>query len=88
MLFEPLQLRSLEVRHRGWVSPMCQYSCDADNTPGRQAELILRTGQADGVFIGRAALADPRWWQRAAHQLGYDLPWVPPYQWPQPQNAY
>ena len=57
-------------------------------TDGRQAELILRTGQADGVFIGRAALADPRWWQRAAHQLGYDLPWVPPYQWPQPQNAY
>ena len=40
------------------------------------------------VFIGRAALADPRWWQRAAHQLGYDLPWVPLYQWPQPQNAY
>ena len=34
MLFEPLQLRSLEVRHRGWVSLMCQYSCDADNTPG------------------------------------------------------
>ena len=28
-------------------------------TDGRQAELILRTGQADGVFIGRAALADP-----------------------------
>ena len=28
------------------------------------------------MFIGRAAPADPRWWQRAAHQLGYDLPWV------------
>ena len=43
-------------------------------TDGRQAELILRTGQANGVFVGREALADPRWWQRAAHQLGYDLP--------------
>lgn len=57
-------------------------------TDGRQAELILRTGQADGVLIGRAALADPRWWQRAAHQLGHDLPWVPQYQWPRPQNTY
>ncbi|BCW19597.1 NADH:flavin oxidoreductase/NADH oxidase [Pseudarthrobacter enclensis] len=33
-LFEPLALRSLELRHRGWVSPMCQYSCDPDAGPG------------------------------------------------------
>ena len=26
-LFSPLQLRSLTIAHRGWVSPMCQYSC-------------------------------------------------------------
>ena len=39
-------------------------------TDGRQAELILRTGQADGVFIGRAALADPRWWQRGSASAG------------------
>ncbi|MFK0005777.1 NADH:flavin oxidoreductase/NADH oxidase [Paenarthrobacter sp. NPDC090520] len=26
-LFSPLQLRSLTIPHRGWVSPMCQYSC-------------------------------------------------------------
>jgi 2,4-dienoyl-CoA reductase-like NADH-dependent reductase (Old Yellow Enzyme family) len=33
-LFQPLQLRSLELQHRGWVSPMCQYSCDPDDAPG------------------------------------------------------
>jgi 2,4-dienoyl-CoA reductase-like NADH-dependent reductase (Old Yellow Enzyme family) len=57
-------------------------------TDAFQAEHILRTGQADGVFIGRTALADPRWWHRAAHRLGYELPWVPQYRWPQPQTTY
>ena len=57
-------------------------------TDALQADHILRTGQADGVFIARAALADPRWWQRAAHRLGYELPWVPQYSWPQPQTTY
>ncbi|MET4588756.1 2,4-dienoyl-CoA reductase-like NADH-dependent reductase (Old Yellow Enzyme family) [Arthrobacter sp. 754] len=33
-LFEPLKLRSLELKHRGWVSPMCQYSCGPDGAPG------------------------------------------------------
>ncbi|TLM82366.1 NADH:flavin oxidoreductase/NADH oxidase [Pseudarthrobacter sp. NamE2] len=33
-LFEPLKLRSLELQHRGWLSPMCQYSCDPDAAPG------------------------------------------------------
>lgn len=33
-LFQPLRLRSLELQHRGWVSPMCQYSCDPDDAPG------------------------------------------------------
>lgn len=33
-LFEPLKLRGLELAHRGWVSPMCQYSCDPDAAPG------------------------------------------------------
>lgn len=33
-LFDPLKLRSLELRHRGWLSPMCQYSCDPDAAPG------------------------------------------------------
>ena len=33
-LFDPLKLRSLELQHRGWLSPMCQYSCDPDAAPG------------------------------------------------------
>ena len=48
-------------------------------TQARQAELVLTTGQADVVMMARALLADPRWWHRAAHQLGHDLPWVPQY---------
>ena len=48
-------------------------------TEPRQAEHVLATGQADVVSVARAALADPRWWHRAAHQLGHELPWVPQY---------
>ena len=33
-LFEPLTLRSVNLPHRGWVSPMCQYSCDPVHAPG------------------------------------------------------
>ena len=33
-LFTPLELRSLRLEHRGWVSPMCQYSCDPDTAEG------------------------------------------------------
>lgn len=35
-----------------------------------QAEQILVSGQADGVSIGRAALGDPQWVNRAAGVLG------------------
>ncbi|WP_121867244.1 NADH:flavin oxidoreductase/NADH oxidase [Glutamicibacter nicotianae] len=35
-----------------------------------QAEHIVVTGQADGVSIGRAALGDPQWANRAAKELG------------------
>ena len=37
---------------------------------GPQAEEILRSGAADLVAIGRAALQDPYWPRRAAEQLG------------------
>ncbi|MFF2843218.1 NADH:flavin oxidoreductase/NADH oxidase [Paenarthrobacter sp. NPDC057981] len=33
-LFSPLKLRSLTIPHRGWVSPMCQYSCHPDAGEG------------------------------------------------------
>ena len=49
-------------------------------TQPRQAEHVLASGQADVVSLARAALADPHWWHRAAHQLGHDLPWPPQYQ--------
>ncbi len=45
-----------------------------------QAEHVVATGQADGVFLARAALRDPHWWQRAAHDLGVVLPWAPQYE--------
>ena len=33
-LFTPLELRSLHLQHRGWVSPMCQYSCEPETGEG------------------------------------------------------
>jgi len=33
-LFSPLTLRSLTIPHRGWVSPMCQYSCHPETGEG------------------------------------------------------
>jgi 2,4-dienoyl-CoA reductase-like NADH-dependent reductase (Old Yellow Enzyme family) len=37
-----------------------------------QAEQVLVNGDADVVLIGRAALREPAWPQRAAHELGLD----------------
>lgn len=48
-------------------------------TEAVQAEQILVTGQADGVSIGRAALGDPQWANRAAKQLGAELAHPPQY---------
>lgn len=49
-------------------------------TSAGQAEHAVATGQADGVFLGRAALRDPHWWLRAAFELGVELPWAPQYE--------
>ena len=32
-LFDPLRIRGTTFRNRAWVSPMCQYSADADGLP-------------------------------------------------------
>ncbi|MGO4237455.1 NADH:flavin oxidoreductase/NADH oxidase [Pseudarthrobacter sp. YAF2] len=56
-------------------------------TPG-QAEHAIATGQADGVFIARAALRDPHWWLRAAFELGYDIPWPPQYERAVPRRSF
>ncbi|TSD68052.1 NADH:flavin oxidoreductase/NADH oxidase [Aeromicrobium piscarium] len=50
--------------------------------PG-QAEKILEAGEADLVLLARAALRDPAWPLRAAHELGVsreDAPYTPQYE--------
>ncbi|XAS66076.1 NADH:flavin oxidoreductase/NADH oxidase [Micrococcaceae bacterium Sec5.7] len=57
-------------------------------TSSGQAEHAVATGQADGVFIARAALRDPHWWLRAAFELGHQLQWVPQYERAVPRHAF
>lgn len=57
-------------------------------TSAEQAEHALATGQADGVFLARAALRDPHWWLRAAFELGHDLSWVPQYERAVPRRTF
>lgn len=57
-------------------------------TSAGQAEHALATGQADGVFIARAALRDPHWWLRAAFELGHELRWPPQYERAIPRHAF
>jgi anthraniloyl-CoA monooxygenase len=40
---------------------------------------ILAAGRADLVVLARAHLWDPYWTRHAAADLGYTLPWPPPY---------
>lgn len=42
-------------------------------TTPADAERVLAEGSADAVMIGRAALRDPSWPLRAAHELGVEL---------------
>lgn len=44
-----------------------------------QAEHIIRTGQADVVFLAREMLRDPYWPLRAAHELKAEIAWPPQY---------
>ncbi len=48
-------------------------------TQAAQAEHILRTGQADLVFLARELLRDPYWPLRAAQELHDSTPWPPQY---------
>ena len=48
-------------------------------TSAAQAEHVLRTGQADLVFLARALLRDPYFALHAAAELGADSPWPPQY---------
>jgi 2,4-dienoyl-CoA reductase-like NADH-dependent reductase (Old Yellow Enzyme family) len=47
-LFEPITVRSLEVRNRIWIAPMCMYSCeDRDGMPN-QWHLVHLGSRASG----------------------------------------
>ena len=48
-------------------------------TEPRQADEIVRLGQADVVLLARQMLVDPYWPAHAAQALGYKLP--PPNQY-------
>ena len=49
-------------------------------TSPQQADTIVRTGQADMVFIARELLRDPHWPLRAARELRHDVAWPPQYE--------
>jgi 2,4-dienoyl-CoA reductase-like NADH-dependent reductase (Old Yellow Enzyme family) len=44
-----------------------------------QADQIIRSSQADVVFLARQFLRDPYWPLKAAKALGHDMPWPPQY---------
>jgi len=48
-------------------------------TDAHQAEDILKTGQADAVFLGRELLRNPYWPQQAASELGIEPQWPAQY---------
>jgi len=48
-------------------------------TAPAQADQIIRTGQADMVFLARELLRDPYWALRAADELKQDGPWPKQY---------
>ncbi|HEY0261086.1 MAG TPA: NADH:flavin oxidoreductase/NADH oxidase [Lacisediminihabitans sp.] len=47
-------------------------------TEAEQAEEIVSSGRADAVMLGRQIMRDPHFPLRAAHELGYELPYWPP----------
>ncbi|HEV3042160.1 MAG TPA: NADH:flavin oxidoreductase/NADH oxidase [Candidatus Angelobacter sp.] len=49
-------------------------------TDPAQADQIIRTGQADLVFLARQLLREPYWPLDAARVLGHDIQWPPQYE--------
>jgi len=49
-------------------------------TSPEQADTILRSGQADLIFLARALLRDPHWPLGAARALRHPIPWPPQYE--------
>ncbi len=57
-------------------------------TDAQQAEDIIASGKADAIMLARAIMRDPHFPLRAAHELGYELPYWPKQylraKWPTP----
>ncbi|MBL4675704.1 MAG: NADPH dehydrogenase NamA [Mucilaginibacter sp.] len=49
-------------------------------TEAKQADEIIKTGQADVVLLAREMLRDPHFALRAAHELGYEAKWPVQYE--------
>lgn len=49
-------------------------------TSPAQADQIIRSGQADVVFLARQFLREPYWPLLAARELGHDIAWPPQYE--------
>ncbi|MDP9436798.1 MAG: NADH:flavin oxidoreductase/NADH oxidase [Actinomycetota bacterium] len=60
LLFEPLDLRGIQVRNRAWVSPMCQYSA-VDGMPGdwHLVHLGARALGGAGLVMTEATAVSP-----------------------------
>lgn len=61
-LFEPIRIRDLTIRNRAWLSPMCQYSCDARDgvpTPWHLVHLGARAQGGFGLLIAEASAVVP-----------------------------
>jgi 2,4-dienoyl-CoA reductase-like NADH-dependent reductase (Old Yellow Enzyme family) len=54
-------------------------------TAPAQADHIIRTGQADMVFLARELLRDPYWPLHAASTLGHDVTWPKQYERAKPR---
>ncbi len=61
-LFQPIQIRSLEVRNRIWIAPMCQYSCEQQDGVPTQWHLVHYGSRAvggAGLVIVEATAVSP-----------------------------
>jgi 2,4-dienoyl-CoA reductase-like NADH-dependent reductase (Old Yellow Enzyme family) len=56
-------------------------------TSAAQADQIIRTGQADFVFLARELLRNPYWPLHAAQELGHPMAWPAQYLRAAPANA-
>ena len=61
-LFDPIRIRDLEIRNRAWLSPMCQYSCEARDgvpTPWHLVHLGARAQGGFGLILAEASAVVP-----------------------------